>query len=364
MSEKAQFQPIIRTLDLKNDSQALIRLGVISLGAKWNEDFLHWKYLSNPAGTVYGYCAELQEHPVGFYLTIPVILKLAGRVIQAGQAVDAMVDPNARRFGLFTTLGNLNFEQMDREGVQLVYAYPNPVSEAGSIKKFSFVKVGDVPRFIKMFDVPGDGQKRSLNNYASLALYRALCLGQRKQDQYPPGVSVKVLGSFDDRASRLWKKSSARFPIAVHRDAAYLNWRYVLNPCRRFILLAAERGPDLAGYAVLSFRDLQVNNSATLVELLVAPGDEPAGLALLAEASRQARSAGCCQLHAWMLPHHEFYVKLLKKSSFVHWANRFALPSFRTTTPFIVRLRPDAQLEPDPAVLENWYLNAGDHDYY
>jgi hypothetical protein len=144
------------------------------------------------------------------------------------------------------------------------------------------------------------------------------------------------------------------------RDAAYLNWRYRQNPLRRYRILAAERGDSLAGYAILSLDHGRL--VAEMVEWLVAPGEEAAGLALLAAVTELARREACALLQVWMLPQHTLYVRLLRASGFI-FAPRPGLPHWmRSSTPFLVRPGPAGP--PPASQLDKWFLSMGDHDYY
>ena len=358
----------IKKTDLYRDANALIEIGRKSLEAEWSKDFLVWKYLSNPAGTYYSHCAEIGDIPVGFYSDIPVWLSLNGQLKTGAQAVDAVVALDVRRYGLFVKIAKRNYKQMDQENILLDYAFPNPVSEAGFIKRLGWTSVGRVPRYIRLLDASAlsdKDQNSRIKAWASRALSASIyAFTAWSGPAQGAGIQVRDVSIFDERFDRLWQQAARDFPIAVVRNTAYLNWRYIQNPLQHYQALIAERGADLAGFCTISYRDRKISRSAALTELLVAPGDVQAGLVLLDEASRCARQAGSTQIQCWMLPNHNFYVSLLKRSGFLFWPNHFLPGMLRYTTPFIIRLRPGTSPDPDPRVLGNWFLTMGDHDYY
>jgi hypothetical protein len=350
------------------DAPTLVRFAYMAFDAGWTEAFVHWKYFQNPAGRIYGQCAEIAGRPAAYYGNTPVRLKIGDQVVVAAQAVDAMVAPEARRRGLFVTLARETYRQMDEAGVALTYAFPNPVSLVAFVERLGWAPVGEVPRYVRVLDAQGAARAAGRVGPAGWLYARWLGAlsrpGLRREAALASGLPVRVVETPDERFDGLWAEASRSFPIAVVRDAAYLRWRYVEHPAAPYLVLAAERGGRLAGFAVLSSRDARRAGVVALTELLVAPGDREAGLALLAECVRRARQAGGAQLQCWLLPHHAFYRELLERSGLVFRPARYAPGLIRYTTPHIIRAHPAGSLSPDPALAENWYLSAGDYDYY
>jgi GNAT superfamily N-acetyltransferase len=350
------------------DTETLVRFAREILDARWTPEFVRYKYFQNPAGPFYGRCAEFDGRAMGFYGNTPVRLKLGNQIVIAAQAVDALVAPEVRRSGLFATLAEQTYEQMDQAGVALTYAFPNPISHRGFLERLAWTDVGEVPQYVKVLD-SGALSRLGGRKGPKAWIYRAMLAAvgvvtPRQASDGKPGVQVREVDAFDARFDRLWQQVAETFPIAVVRDAGYLTWRYVQNPLQRYTILAGERGEDLAGCAVLAQRDTQEGGAAALTELLVTPGDEQTGLALLNQAAARARDWGCVQLRCWMLPHHRFYIHLLKRCGFLFWPKRYLPGLLRYTTPFIIRPRPGGQLALDPARLENWFITMGDHDDY
>ena len=361
--KNAQTLPVFRDVTL-GDAAELARLAREVVGTPWTEDFVTWKYFHNPAGSVFGCCAELDGRLAGLYSDIPVRLRLGDQIVAGAQAADAMVAPEMRRQGLFTGIAWQTFPRAEEAGVELIYAFPNPVSLVGSVERLGFVYAGEIPRYTKVLDpaamLAGSGWKgpRMWDYRGALELARAV--GRRKEP--PPGrvAQVQEVGAFDARFDALWAGAAGGFPIAVVRDAAYLTWRYLQNPLVDYRVLVAERGGVLAGYAVLSLRDLEKDGTVALAELMVASGDQEAGLALLVGATARAREMGGVQLQCWMVPQRAFYRDLLVRSGFVFWPYRFLPWVLRYTTSFIVRTSAGTDLSPNPGNLGNWFLTMGD----
>jgi Acetyltransferase (GNAT) domain len=350
------------------DAPDLLRFAEMAFGAKWSEAFVRWKYFENPAGPIFGACAEMDGRPVAYYGNIPVRLKVGGEVVMGAQAVDAMVAPEARRRGLFVALGNETYRQMDEAGVALTYAFPNPVSFTAFVERMAWTPVGDVPRFVRVLDGAALARAGGRSGAAAL-VYRlwlwAFAPAGGGRAGAAPGVAVETVQQFDGRFDALWDEVAPGLAaVAVARDSAYLNWRYVRHPAAQYTVLAAERAGRLAGFVVLSLRDAQTMGVAALTELLVAPGNREVGAALLAEAVRRAQAARAAQVQCWLLPHHAFYRELLEGAGFVFRPGRYAPGALRYTTLFIVRPHPARHAALDLAREANWYLSAGDYDYF
>ncbi len=362
------------------DAAAVVRCAEEVFGAAWTSGFIAWKYFQNPAGRIYGRCAELDGQPVGFYGHIPLRVMLRGEILPAAQAVDAMVAPGARRRGVFVRLARETFAEMDRAGVRLAYVFPSPAAQAAFTDRLGWTPAGAVPRYVQILASPGltgaadsvlaKGKAAALWGAARVASALMRTAAQAEELMRPGRhANLRITTaqacdqSFDARFDALWA-AAAPAAIAVVRDAAYLNWRYAQQPLRGYTTITAERDGRLAGYVVLSSRDIAQHGTLALVEWLVMPGEEATAHALLAASRSHALALGCSQLHCWMLPQHAFYVRALQRAGFVYWPWRCLPGALRHTTPFIIRRQPGAALQPDPAQIANWYLTMGDHDYY
>lgn len=254
---------------------------------------------------------------------------------------------------------------MDRDGIALTYAFPNPVSEAGFVKRLDWTSVGRVPRYYKILDLNGllEG---SAHKGLKAAAYRFL-LGAPKPGTRragSPNVRINRVNAFDIRMDRLWEQIAPDLGIAVQRDHTYLNRRYVQNPKKQYQILIAEREAELAVFIVLSSRDLKIRKAYAVTEFMVNPGDQAAGSALLEEATILVKETGCAALECWTLHQQSFYTSLLKDSGFIY-SNKGYMPGLvKYTTPFIIRPHPRLQLSPDPRDIKNWFITMGDHDYY
>jgi hypothetical protein len=363
------------------DAGELVRCAREVLHANWTPNFVAWKYFGNPAGRVYGRYAELDGHPAGFYGNIPVLMTWGGQIMPGAQAVDAMVDPYARRHGVFVRLAQETFAEMDQAGVRLAYVFPSPAAQAAFVGRLGWTPVGAVPRYVQILRASRAAMAHAKRwpqtavmwacGAAAQALARIerarLRAELRARSYDDTDLRVTEIQSreqaFDARFDDLWAAAAPK-AIAVVRDAAYLTWRYAQQPLGGYTTITVERGRNLAGFVVLSPRDVVAHGALAIAEWLVMPGDAPAAHVLLAASRRVALALGCTQLQCWLLPQHDLYLQALRLAGFIYWPQRFVPGALRYTTPFVIRPQPGSALQLDPAQLANWYLTMGDHDYY
>src|SRR6185436_6174359 len=125
----------------------------------------------------------------------------------------------------------------------------------------------------------------------------------------------------------LWERLRDRFTFAVRRDAAYLNWKYILAPHVRYVIAALRRDGEAAGYAVYRHVQEPRGRVTLLVDFLTEPDDTRGFLTLLRWIDREARAADSDKIRTFAM--HETFRKLLKKSGYY---------SVKSTMEFVVKV--------------------------
>lgn len=105
----------------------------------------------------------------------------------------------------------------------------------------------------------------------------------------PLKEEIEVVRRFDARADRLWDKLSARFTLAVRRDARYLNWKYVEPPHVRYSIALLRRGEEVEGYVVYRHLREPQGRVTQIVDLIADPSDERGIETLVHWVDREAR---------------------------------------------------------------------------
>jgi hypothetical protein len=105
----------------------------------------------------------------------------------------------------------------------------------------------------------------------------------------PLRAECEPIRRFDSSFTALWERLAPKFDLAVRRDAAYLNWRYIEPPHVRYSVVALKRQGELHGYAVYRHRYEPLGRVTMLVDFLVDPDDVSGLKTLLRWVDRVAR---------------------------------------------------------------------------
>lgn len=109
-------------------------------GRRPAQDFFEKKYATSFTGKQYiGFIAYSNGHePVAYYGVIPCFLRCQGEKMLAAQSADTMTHPGYRFKGLFVELGNLCYDLCRKEGISLVFGFPNQHSYHGAVNKLGW----------------------------------------------------------------------------------------------------------------------------------------------------------------------------------------------------------------------------------
>ncbi len=311
---------------------------------RWN-----WQYTQNPNNPADGVQIWLaREGPtvIGQYATMPVRLSIKGREIAASWGMDVMVAPERQRQGV----GEVLFRTWDQNvGASLGLGLSE--SSHRLFRKLKWPEVGPVPCLIKpltrrAFRRPAWPMPLNrLVGAITLPYVRFIARTRPLQAQIEP------IRHFDDRFTDLWERIGGSFDLAVRRDAAYLNWKYVEPPHVRYSLVALKRDDRVDGYAV--YRHLQEPRGrvTSLVDFFVAPDDE-AGLAtLLRWVDREAKAADSDKIRVFAT--HAGFRKVMRSSGYFH---------VKSTMEFTIKVN-GIDLPADfYASTDSWHVTLGDSD--
>ena len=267
------------------DAEKLSRLHSSVFGVSRTPVFWHWKYRANPAGNDLSCVAEdTDTHQiVGENGVIPVRVGVNGEPVLACQSVDILVEEEYRR-------RLVHFELMARAGHRVMTSRP-PLAftfafgEAVTIKVSSAVlgysTVALIPRMVKPLSL-APYAPRLLRGAARAAdpIFRSVTRPRKAPP--PSGATVQRVAHFDARCDQFWRQQASRYPVAVWRDSAYLNWRYLEAPGGDYEAYSMERHGELLGFTVLRPVSLGGRRRGRILELVAAEDDEAIASSLLA----------------------------------------------------------------------------------
>ena len=340
-----------------DDSEAIVELYEKVFGARLPISHWRWQYLDNPAGKMCIFVAEHDGKIVGQCALLPTWINLGGLKIMGGQRVDSMVHPDYRSQGMFSSLAEECYAHAASEGVQLLYHFPDELSQSVSMNRLETHDVGTLPRFIKVLN-PRSVIERRVHSAAIGALaekpaylFLRMLGGSKKVE---PGTAIRItrIDNFDRRFDDLWLSIRERFSVSVWKDSVYLNWRYFSCPDREYTVLAAEKHDDLLGFVVLRC-GIEQSWVGHIIDFLSQTGDATAEL-LLSTGLDFLKSQGMDIATCHVFEHDPFY-RFFKNQGFFRYGGYLTL--------FARSLTPDLSSNTIPDFMQ-WHLMEGDVDVF
>jgi len=353
----------------KADLPALIELTKQNYGSvDWAEAaYCDWQYEKSPAGTAVIRVAREPEsrRVVGQYLVVPIWMQVAGRKILTALSLNTLTDAEFRGRGIFTALAELVYKDCADRAVACTYGFPNEASYPGFLKKLAFKDLGNVPLLVSPLNWgPLVRRSSKLGWLAPLAgLAGAVVQPARRALRGQPddrGFRVREITEFDVRFNAFWDRAKRRYSVMVTRDAAYLNWRFLRIPMRKYTVLAAESDAGVLGYLVWRRHELQGVEAGLIVDFFVDGSEtgDRAGVALARKAVEMSEAARVALVGTLSLPHTRERV-LLRRAGL--WELPAAL--LPRPIPLIVRAHREDLADLTPLFeLRNWYVTMGDFD--
>ncbi len=225
---------------------------------KWMR-WWNWKYVNNPAGFPKIWLAEINGKIIGYYAIIHIMIKCGDKIIVGSQSVDTMTHPHYRHQRIFETLARRTYDQAKKDGIKLVYGFPNEYSYPGFVKKLGWFNVCSMPSVIKPYNIKNLFKHRIKNKFLQkiciltgntfINIFYRIC--KPKKPPEVAGLTIYEIAFFDDSIDDFWKKISKEHNILVVRNKIYLNWKYVSVPDVNYIKYLAEKDGEVCGYVVL-----------------------------------------------------------------------------------------------------------------
>ena len=308
-----------------------------------------WQYRRNPNNPRHEpeiWVAREGPAIVGQYATMPVRLSLAGREVQGSWGMDVMVAPERQRQGL----GEVLFRTWDRNvGASLGLGLSD--SSYRLFQKLRWPDVGPVPCLVKPLTrraLRRPNWPVPINRLVSALTLPIVLIVARTR---PLRAEVRLIHRFDDSFTELWDQVAPKFPLAIRRDAAYLNWKYVSAPHVRYSVAALRRDDRNVGYAVYRHVREPRGRVTLLVDFLTDPDDEAGFSTLLRWIDREARQADSDKIRAFAM--HAGFRRMLRRSGYFQ---------VRSTMEFVAKINDGDE---PPAFYEQtdaWHVTLGDSD--
>ncbi|MHB8073368.1 GNAT family N-acetyltransferase [Desulfosporosinus fructosivorans] len=348
-------------------------------GESWVSDpgFLKWQYEDNPAGpAVIQLARDLDTNQLaGQNVVIPMRFKTDNRPMNGTLCLNILTREAFCGQGIFTGLAEPVYQDCIEQGLEFCYAFPNPNSYPGFIRKLGFTDLGSVPLLLRPLNPKALVQKKLGSLLAPLALpfhllFRVKEPSNDRYEVYPlSALNLSELNAF-------WTKIQHKYPIMGIRDADYLRWRYFDIPLRDYQIYGVrhKNSSTLLGYIVGRCTEVDAMASGMIVDFLIDPSHPATGSLLVNRLLRFFVDNKMDLAGSLMMPHTE-EARILKANRF------FTCPKALEPQPFRVvyrRFKPalgDENAKMSVKVnekeenngdsflqLNHWFLTMGDYD--
>jgi hypothetical protein len=334
------------------DEHDLVRL----LGSRFGHDVAlaqwRWKLMHWPSNVANVWLAAANGKAVFHYGGIPLRYRLNGSSGTAMISVDAMTAPEFRRRGFLTRGTRRAFAEWKAHGIAFTLGLPNEqwgsrTAAAGWQNLFPLQWLVR-PLRPEVFAARRFGMPWLRRATIVSTLFDRLMQHRLHSD---PQIEFQEIALADSSLDRLWDRCRSDALFSTVRDSAWVQWRFLSSPTRKYRVVLARRGGDAAGYYASHVAATSGKTSALLAELVAPENDTAVQESLLAQAIASTHGAGADILATLAVPGSVIY-KLLRRAGF------FRGPAFAVhIVPFAADLSMDQLRNP-----RNWHLSGADFD--
>jgi hypothetical protein len=338
--------------DIRNNRNDIFPLLINNLQEPSSEKYV-WNYTRCPYGPAHCWLARDEQSRafIGTAALFPRVIQVNGELVSAGIAGDFAVDIRHRNLMAALALQKEIQEKIHTTGFTFIYGLPNRQSK-GILLRIGYQKVGRFTHFIK----PLKSEYQSDKFITSFLQFRVfartvdiLLRGLAKEKRYKKTLtySIATPDYFDERFDRFWKNIAKHFQIIGERTPAFLNWRYIQSPVKKYqIFCLTDERKEIIAYIVYYIE----NNMCHIMDMLSELSDEVLS-PLLAEFSRFIRMKGVGSISVDYLGS-SFVEKKLREFNFLPIKNEMDLVIYSPGSADIAGLLNK----------ENWHFFAGDND--
>jgi hypothetical protein len=309
-------------------------------------DWQHRRNPSNPTGQPGIWVVREGPTVVGHYQTLPVRLSLKGLEVEGAWGDDAILAPERDGQGL----GEELLRTWDRYSGAALSLGMSPESRE-LLDRMHWPESHVVPCLVKPLTrraVRLPNMPMPVNRLLSGLVYPFVQIVARSR---PLRAECEPVRRFDGSFTALWERLAPKFDLAVRRDAAYLNWRYIEPPHVRYWVVALKRHGEVHGYAVYRHRNEPLGRVTMLVDLLVDPADVSGLKTLLRWVDRAARAEDTDKVRTFMM--HGAFRRALRRNGY-----------FNVKSTLQVSVKVNAVQVPKGFYdqTEGWHITYGDSD--
>ena len=228
------------------------------MGLTESKNHFRWEYLNNPVNRLYILLAISREGQFAAqYVLLPKYLRIGDRNVVCTLSQDTVTDEKFRGKGLFTSLAEELYREVQRDGVLFTYGFPNKNSAYGFFNKLKWREIKPLnimvkPVYIKGYDyshLPYIGNKSVMRFLFKSVLLLHNSTFDKSIDR---DISVEEIKDFSPVFDEIWERFNYKSLITVIRDNRYIKWRFFDKPENNYRTFIFYKSKNPAGYLITS----------------------------------------------------------------------------------------------------------------
>jgi hypothetical protein len=322
-----------------------------------------WQFKNSFTATPFVSVAEAGAEIAAQYavMKLPMIYKL--RLTEGAISTATATDARFRGRGLFTKLAQALYEEIKKDGCQIIFGFPNKQSFHGFVSRLGWFEIGAFPLHLRIIDpfpffkkFLGDNILSNLGAKIFGIANKSLFRERRKVgDDYT--IKPCPPGELPDGLEALLKESSISDRISVVRDSRYLEWRYLEKPFFTYEIYTVTKQGALCGYFVIYVAEKLALKTVYVMECSSTNDSSEIYSAMLRKLDEIALERKADSISMLLMQNHPQY-RLFRRSGFIRVPKKL-LPQKIYFAAKVLSEKIDTTYARDP---KNWYITWGDLD--
>lgn len=216
-------------------------------------EYWKWKYKDCPTGPTYIVVAEYEGKIVGADHAIRIKIKEKQQEITGLYGLDGMTHADYRRRGINNGLRDYKINYMQKEKIQMNYAYTdNPILIKMHGKKHKIFPY-KYKQTIRILNPKKHLAAKNTKNPHLKQLYYQLnnIIYKNPPKEKTKNLILKHIKAFDDRINNFWQEEAEKYEFIPLKNKQFLNWRYADPRAGEYTIIQAECENEIQGYIVL-----------------------------------------------------------------------------------------------------------------
>jgi hypothetical protein len=340
--------------DIQHDLNDILSILKENLGEYLRDETFEWKYKQCPYGPAHCWLArhEPSNTFIGTAALFPRVILVKGEPVYTAIAGDFAVNKQHRNLRPAFALQKEIQSKIHDTGFKFIYSLPNDHSK-NIFSRIGYKKIGRYTHFFK----PLTSEYKThqyLHPLVQIKIFAKavdfLIKNFAKETRYKSTLkySVEIPEYFDERFDVFWKTVSKHFTIIGERTSAFLNWRYMQSPGKKYkIFCLLDEYKNIIGYIIYFLDD----GMCHVMDMLYEPSSEGISL-LLSEFLRFIRSEEIRSISVYYMGG-AILEKKLREFNFLPVNNKIK---------WVIIYSPDIAADTDLLDKENWHFFTGDND--